>query len=135
MKTLAVAEVISEGGRSGVVETANRGFRLKLGAPSEENPDAVTPEHLFAAALSACFHSAVLATAERAHLHVIGSTVAARVGLADDANNESKLTVELRVSLPGVDEAKAERLLTHAQQTCPYVKAIRNNVRLDVRTD
>src|SRR5690606_18446211 len=58
--TLApIAEVISQGGRTGSVESADDGFRVEFREPSEDNPSGVTPEHLFGAAWAACYHGAV----------------------------------------------------------------------------
>src|SRR4051812_41964415 len=136
MKTQYVAEVISQGGRTGTVESASRGFSAKLHGPAEDGSDgSTTPEDLFGAAYAACFHSAVANAAERAHLKLEGSTITARVALDENDQGGYQLGIELRASLPGIDEAQAKRLLHQAHQTCPYSKAVRGNVDVKLTLD
>src|SRR5258708_35357998 len=82
MKTVHIAEMISDGGRDGKVEMANDGFSVQLS--SDEKPDSITPEHLFAGAYAACFHGALKNAAESAHLPVEDLTVLARAHLDED---------------------------------------------------
>ena len=130
-QTHTIAEVVSNHGRDGVVESSDRALRYDLSA--EQAP---SPEHLFAAAYAACFHSALKHAAEVAHVEIPGSSVIARVGLADDdAGDTSHLTVELRAAIPGVDETTARKLLNQAHSTCPYSRAVRGNIDVKVSTD
>jgi Ohr subfamily peroxiredoxin len=129
--TQTIAEVVSNHGRDGVVESSDRALRYDLSA--EQAP---SPEHLFAAAYAACFHSALKHAAEVAHVEIPGSSVIARVGLADDdAGDTSHLVVELRAAIPGVDETMARKLLNQAHATCPYSRAVRGNIDVKVTTD
>lgn len=124
------AEVLSQQGRDGRVEASDHSLSVDLAAEG-----APTPEHLFAAAYAACFHSALLSAAKTAHLDIAGSTVVARVTLGEDEKGESQLAVELRAAIPGVSADRAERLLYQAHQTCPYSRAVRGNVDVRLRTD
>jgi osmotically inducible protein OsmC len=125
------AEVASTRGREGVVESSDTALRCDLGA--EHAP---TPEHYFAAAYAACFHSALLKAARTAHVELPGSSIIARVGLADEEGGDTAhLTVELRAALPGVDEEQARKLLQQAHATCPYSRALRGNVDVKIVTD
>lgn len=126
-----LAEVISQGGRAGAVESADDGFRLEFREPSEKIPSGVTPEHLFAGAWAACFHGAVRAIAQQRKQPVEGSTVTARVQRNKEPGSRP-FTVELSVSLPGIDEDEARRILSDAHQMCSYSQATRGNV--DVKT-
>jgi osmotically inducible protein OsmC len=125
------AEVVNQGGREGVATAENEGLSLTLAKPGGDGHQGTNPEQLFAAAYGACFHAALISTAEKAHLKLTGSTLTARVTLYEDHNGGYELGVELRAALPGIDEAKAQKLLYQAHQTCPYSKALRNNI--DVR--
>jgi len=126
-----IAEVVSNNGRAGVVESSDRALRYDLA--TEQAP---TPEHLFAAAYAACFHSALKHAAEVAHVEIPGSSIIARVGLDDDASGgTSHLTVELRAAIPGVDRSTADKLLHQAHSTCPYSRAVRGNVDVKLATD
>jgi lipoyl-dependent peroxiredoxin len=62
-QTQTIAEVVSNHGRDGVVESSDRALRYDLSA--EQAP---SPEHLFAAAYAACFHSALKHAAQVAHV-------------------------------------------------------------------
>ena len=42
------------------------------------------------------------------------------------------LQARLNVSLPGLDRDVAQQLIDYAHQTCPYSKAIRNNVKVEI---
>jgi lipoyl-dependent peroxiredoxin len=126
-----IAEVVSNRGREGIVESSDNSLRLDLA--SEQAP---TPEHLFAGAYAACFHSALKKAAQTAHLEIPGSSVIARVGLADDASGDtSHLTVELRCAIPGVDESTGRKLLNQAHSTCPYSRAVHGNIDVKILTD
>lgn len=125
----STAETISQGGRTGTVETADEGFSLHL-TESDANSQGLTPEHLFGAAWAACFHSAVLHCAKQTRLHVEGSTVTARVKLQSD--DEKPFEVELSASLPGLPEDKARHVLALAHEMCPYSRATRGRVSVKI---
>lgn len=129
MTVAPVAEVISQGGRTGSVESADDGFRVEFIEPSDDNPSGVTPEHLFGGAWAACFHGAVRHIAQQRKQPVQGSTVTARVQRSVEEGGRA-FTVELSVSLPGVDEDEAQRILRDAHQMCSYTKATRGNVEV-----
>ena len=135
MKTIQVAEILSQGGRSGSVESPDKSFAVKFAPMTEQGAEGVTPEHLFAGAYASCFHGAVLAAAERGHFKITGSTVVARVSLVEDDRGGWNLKVELRAALPGVSTSDAQHLLNQAHNTCPYSKAVRGNVDVVLRTD
>ncbi len=127
--TPTIAETISQGGRSGTVETADNGFKLQL-TESDDHAQGLTPEHLFGAAWAACFHSAVLHCAKGERLHVDGTTVTARVKLQPE--EEKPFDVELSVSLPGLPEDKARHVLALAHEMCPYSRATRGRVSVKI---
>lgn len=132
MKTIQVGTILSEGGRNGKVEAPDGSFSVDF--RSEEGSE-ITPEHLFAAAYSACFHSALKSAAQRAHADIDGSTVSASVRLEEDKNGGYQLGVELRASIPGVSRSDGEHLLNLAHQSCPYSKATRGNIVVDLALD
>ena len=94
-----------------------------------------TPEHLFAAAYAACFHSSLLSAAESAHVNIKGSSVSARIDWIDYENGNDGFRVELRAALPGVGAAEGKKLLNQAHGSCPYSRALRHNVPVIVRLD
>jgi len=135
MKTIQAAEIISEGGRGGKAEASDGSLSVSFAQGSASSKGGVTPEHLFAAAYSSCFHSAVLNHATKGHFKVVGSTVTAKVMLQENERGEYQLAVELKVALPGVSRSDAEHLINQAHTTCPYSKALRHNVQVSLSLD
>jgi Ohr subfamily peroxiredoxin len=133
MKTIHIAEMIAQGGRDGTVEAADADFSVKLS--TEEARESITPEHLFAGAYASCFLGALQNAAEKAHLKVEGVTVVGRAHLEEDARGGYQLNVDLRATLPGVKDSDAQHLLNLAHQSCPYSKATRGNINVNVSFD
>lgn len=125
----------STGGREGQTRTEDGKLELKLSTPKElggAGGAGTNPEQLFAAGYSACFLSAMKAVSQKHHLRVPEeASVTATVGIGMRTEGGFGLEVELAVSLPGLDEADARRLMDAAHGVCPYSNATRNNV--DVR--
>ena len=133
MKTIHIAEMIAQGGREGSVEAADGDFRVELS--KDESAGSVTPEHLFAGAYGSCYLGALLNAAEKAHVKVEGVTLVARAHLEEDARGGYNLAVDLRASMPGVAEADAKHIMNLAHQTCPYSKATRGNITVNLSFD
>ncbi len=89
------------------------------------------PEQLFAAGYAACFDSALNFVARRVK-EKITSEVTATVGLKSSLTMDLDLVVKMDVKIAGVEAEKAQELLKMAHETCPYSKAIRNNVDVEV---
>ncbi len=131
MKTLPpIAVSISQGGRAGSVATAQAGFALNFKTPADGNDQGLTPEHLFGAAWAACFGGAVGYCAKEAGHDVDGVTVTAHVQL--HAVGSQPFTVELVVSVPGLDEGKLAEVLKKAEAMCAYSKATKGNVGVKI---
>lgn len=134
MNTLPpVAETISQGGRAGSVETAEEGFKLQFKSPSTNNPQGLTPEHLFGAAWAACFNGAVKYVAKESGHADEGITVTAHVQL--HPQGPKPFSVELLVSIPDLDEDKARRVVDKAHAMCAYSKATKGNVNIKITLD
>lgn len=132
-KTVHVAEMIADGGRDGRVEGADGQLAIDLSTDGKEG--SVTPEHLFAGAYAACFLGALKNHAEKAHLKTDGFALVARARLEEDAQGDYQLQVDLRAALPGVRESEAEHLMHLAHETCPYSKATRGNITVNLSFD
>jgi Ohr subfamily peroxiredoxin len=120
----------SGGGRDGAVRSDDGILDLELKYPPElGGPGGGTnPEQLFAAAYSACFHGALRLVAGKEKVSVPdGTTIEAAVGIGPDETSFA-ITAALTVTLPGLDQAKADDLVAKAHQVCPYSKATRGNV-------
>ena len=133
MKTVHIAEMIAEGGRDGRVEAPDGVFAVNLS--SDEQNGSVTPEHLFAGAYAACFLGALKNHAEKAHLGIEGLTLTAKARLEEDSQGEYQLQVDLRATMPGIKESEARHIMNLAHRTCPYSKATRGNITVNLSFD
>ena len=133
MPTVYSTSAISSGdGRNGHIRTDDGQLDLDLATPGAQGGPggATNPEQLFAAGYAGCFHSALKATARAEGLNLADSTVTVSVGL--NKNDDGFfLDVLITADLPGIDRPKGQDLLAQAHQRCPYSKATRGN--LDVQ--
>ena len=120
------------GGREGHARTDDGTFEVKLSTPKElggAGGDGANPEQLFAAGYAACFTGAMKAVAPSLGLKVpADARVHATVGIGPRSEGGFGITADLRVELPGLERADAERLVEAAHQVCPYSNATRGNV-------
>lgn len=131
---LYTAVATAENGRDGRVSSDDGKLDVVVNPPEELGGSGAgtNPEQLFAAGYSACFQSALGAVARQARTDISGSRVTARVGLGKTGSGGFGLTVELAVSLPGVDGATAKDLVEKAHQVCPYSNATRGNIAVEL---
>ncbi|WP_404334330.1 organic hydroperoxide resistance protein [Sphingomonas sp. MMS12-HWE2-04] len=120
------------GGRDGSARVNDGSFEVKLATPRElggAGGEGANPEQLFAMGYSACFIGAMKAVAPSLQLRVPAeATVEATVGIGPRSEGGFGITADLKVSLPGLDRADAEKLVAAAHQVCPYSNATRGNV-------
>ena len=137
MKTLFTAEAISKGGRSGNIKTPDGLLNVTLGNQLERGIEkrGPSPELLFAAAYSACYHGALSNAARKLGTPPGDSTVRARVSLIEEFSGGYRLAVELHAQLPGVDRVQVERIVAEADRTCPYSNALRGDSSVTLVVD
>jgi Ohr subfamily peroxiredoxin len=134
-KTLYTAEAVSTGdGRNGHVTSSDKRLDFDLAMPPElgGSGEGTNPEQLFASGYAACFHSALKLVAGRSHVNADGSTVTAQVGIGPEGEGFG-LEVTLTIDLPGADRAQAQQLAEAAHQVCPYSRATRGNINVDLK--
>ncbi|GGD83618.1 organic hydroperoxide resistance protein [Paenibacillus nasutitermitis] len=131
MGVIYTAHVTSRGGREGVVRSSDGHLNLKTTAP-KEGAEGTNPEQLFAAGYSACYHSALKSIAKSKNIDAEKSEVTASVQLHKD-DDGFKLSVVLEVSVPGLDEKQTMELAEAAHQMCPYSKATRGNIDVELK--
>ncbi len=134
MDVMYTAAATARGGREGEVVSDDGVLDLSLTLPKElggPGGDHTNPEQLFAAGYSACFHSAVKRIAGQQKVDVAGSSITARVGLGLDDQGFG-LAVTLVGEFPTLDAATAQRLMHEAHQVCPYSRATRGNVEVQL---
>ncbi len=125
----------SGGGRDGRVRTSDGllDAELKL-PPALGGPGGATnPEQLFAAAYASCFHGALRLVARNKGVRIgDDATVDAAVHLDKDATSFA-ISATLTAHLPGLDQTQADDLVAAAHEVCPYSKATRGNVEVELK--
>jgi lipoyl-dependent peroxiredoxin len=126
-KILFTAKVHTTGGREGAARSSDGRLDIKLSPPGASG-SGTNPEQLFAAGWSACFEGAMGLAARKAKIALPPDlSIDAEVDLCQ-ADGGYFLQARLNVSVPGIQQEIAQRLVDAAHQTCPYSKAIRGNV-------
>ncbi|ROU02214.1 organic hydroperoxide resistance protein [Marinobacter sp. R17] len=119
------------GGRDGRAVSSDGVLDVSLTVPKEmggAGGEGTNPEQLFAAGYSACFIGAMQFVAGRDKLSMPkDASIEGVVGIGP-LNNGFGIEVELRISLPGMDDEQAQTLIDRAHQVCPYSNATRNNI-------
>lgn len=119
------------GGRKGAARSDDGRLAIELSPPGSNGPG-TNPEQLFGAGWSACFLGAIGKAAQAAKIALpADAAVDAEVdlGLSGEAYF---LAARLNVSLPGVDRDVARSLVDTAHQICPYSKASRGNIDVEI---
>ncbi|MFA1627471.1 organic hydroperoxide resistance protein [Rhizobium mongolense] len=131
-KVLYTGKTRTTGGREGASRSDDGQLDIKLSPPGS-NRDGTNPEQLFAAGWSACFIGAIgIAAGKRKVKLPQDLSVDAEVdlGISDGAYF---LQARLNVRLPGIEPALATALVEEAHQTCPYSKATRDNIHVELQ--
>jgi Ohr subfamily peroxiredoxin len=125
------ANAKATGGRDGRAISSDKVLDVKLTKPKElggAGEVGTNPEQLFAAGYSACFIGAMKFVGGRDKIAVPADvSVDATVGIGPVATGFA-IEAELKISLPGMDRAEAEKLVAAAHIVCPYSNATRGNI-------
>ena len=126
-KVLYTARAHTTGGRDGQSRTDDGRLDVTLSPPGTAG-QGTNPEQLFAAGYAACFLGAMKAVAGKVGVQVPAETaIDSEVDLGQIPNAYG-VAVRMKISLPGVDRAQAQKLVDAAHQVCPYSNATRGNI-------
>lgn len=135
------ATATSEGGRHGQVRSSDGAVDLSITEPRELGGDGehgkTNPEQLFAAGYAACFGSSVKLAAETMNLDINPDAlkVTSHVSIGKDLqDNGLGLKVKIEMEAEGLGQEEKQRLIEKANQLCPYSKAIKGNVDVELVT-
>lgn len=133
-KVLFTDSATASGGREGKVKSENGTIDLNILMPIADDYEAgkhSNPEELFAAAYASCFDGAIGAVAKSEGVDIDSTTTTVAVDFGKMANGfgiAAKITAEIN----GVDRETAQSLLEKAHQVCPYSKATRGNINVEL---
>lgn len=134
MQALYVASATSTGGRDGRSVSSDGVLDVRLTTPKAlggAGGEGTNPEQLFAAGYSACFIGALKFVAGQQKRAIPAeASITAEVGIGQIEGGFG-LDIDLKVHLPGLEQADAQALVDAAHKVCPYSNATRGNV--DVR--
>lgn len=124
-------------GRNGYIESKDRDFILELAIPKEmggnEDETKSNPEELFAAGYSSCFSSSMQHLMQTQKIKFQDFYAEATCKLVkDEEKGGFKFSVIMKASILGVDEQTKKNIINQAYQFCPYSRAIRGNVDVEI---
>ncbi|AEW99221.1 organic hydroperoxide resistance protein [Streptantibioticus cattleyicolor] len=123
------------GGRDGRAVSSDGHLDLPLAFPPALGGDGAgtNPEQLFAAGYAACFASALGAVGRSTRTDTKDTRVTAEVSIGKDTDGGFGLAVTLRVELPAhLRDETGRALVEQAHAYCPYSKAVRGNIPVEL---
>jgi osmotically inducible protein OsmC len=128
--------VVTANGRDGRATSDDGHLDVRLAFPPALGGDGrgTNPEQLFAAGYAACFTSTLGVVGRAAKIPTGEISVTAEIGLAEDATDGGfALTAVLRVKLPeALRDETGRKLVEQAHAGCPYSKATRGNIPVEL---
>ncbi len=128
--------MLTQGGRSGQVQSEDGSFKLKLVVPKEmggtgESPN---PEQLFAGAFAACFEHSIRHIAKSDKLPLRGCYIEAALSMYVNFEGAYRMALNLTAFMAGpLDQTTADRLMERAKGICPYADATKTNMSLNLK--
>ena len=119
------------GGRDGHVKSSDDRIDLDTRPPKAAggSGEGTNPEQLFSAGYAACFLGALLLVGRTEKIALdSASGVTCQVGFGKDSDGGFGINAHLIGYLPGLEQSAAEELMHKAHQVCPYSKATRGNI-------
>ncbi|KJS52421.1 organic hydroperoxide resistance protein [Streptomyces rubellomurinus] len=121
-------------GREGRAVSSDGRLDLALAMPQALGGDGngTNPEQLFAAGYAACFASALGLVGRQSRVDTSEVSVTAEVSIGKDGAGFG-LAVVLRVELPeALADGSGELLVKQAHEVCPYSRATRGNIPVEL---
>lgn len=117
---------------SGVLDQQPYGFNTRF-----EGAKGTNPEELIAAAHSACFSMALsLMLSEAGHAPTSIDTVAdVSLDKVDGGFAITKVALQSKIVLPGIDSAKFDEIIQKAKAGCPVSQVLKAEITLDYQLD
>lgn len=136
MATHYETKATNTGGRKGHVYTDDKAINVDVLPPQQADGNATNPEQLFAAGYASCFNGAFDLILKQNKVRDAEPEVTLTVRLVDDENAESpKLEVDIAAKVKNVSQEDAEKYLKAAHDFCPYSKATRGNIDVNLEVE
>lgn len=125
---------ISKGGRAGgKVALTDTGlwYHTEHSKGLGGSGEGANPEQFFALGYANCFNSAVVFVASQKKIDASAAVVTCEVGIGRGEGGLG-LSAKLTLSIPSMERAQVQELLEAAHQVCPYSKATRGNIPVEL---
>ncbi len=135
MKTLYSTKASVTGGRAGSVSLSDNDLTINM-VPPGSGKSGNNPEQLFAMGYSACFDGA-LGAVKQMEKAKFDSTTSIEVDLLQGDGHDYKLAAKIHVVGENTELSADEfqQLVEKAHQVCPYSKATRGNIDVEVTSE
>jgi Ohr subfamily peroxiredoxin len=135
IKPVYTANAIATGGREGKSKTDDGAIDVTMATPKEMggSGNGNNPEQLFAVGYAACYVGAMkYATTQDKTLKSVpdDASVESSVGIGPREDGGFGLVVTLKVHMPGLDTAEAQRIADAGHKICPYSHATKGNIQV-----
>jgi lipoyl-dependent peroxiredoxin len=123
------------GGRDGHVKSGDGRIDLDTRPPKVMggSGEGTNPEQLFSAGYAACFLGALRLVAGKGKVKLDDATnVTVEIGFGKDSEGGFGISGKVVGYLPGLEQSAADDLVHQAHQVCPYSKATRGNIDVDI---
>ncbi|MCP5475214.1 MAG: organic hydroperoxide resistance protein [Lysobacterales bacterium] len=134
MQVLYTAIASATAGRDGKVSSNDGALDFALSVPKGlggPGGNGTNPEQLFACGYSACFGGALKMVAGMQKIQTGPVTISAEVSIGKDDSGFG-LAVRLVGHMPQLSQDQAMALMQAAHQVCPYSKATRGNINVEL---
>ena len=135
MKTLYSTKATTTGGRAGSSSLADSDLSINM-VPPGSGKEGNNPEQLFAMGYSACFDGA-LGAVKQMEKAKFDSTTEIEVDLLQGEGHDYSLAAKIHVIGKNTELSADEfqSLVEKAHQVCPYSKATRGNIDVEVTSE
>ena len=116
---------------SGVLKETPYNFRMRF-----ENEAGTNPEELLAAAHAACFSmalSAAFGDQEIVPERIDTQATCVMEPLAEGGFKIARMLLDVRVSVPGVNQEQFDAIIKEADQGCPVSNLLRNGLAIELK--
>lgn len=122
------------GGRDGTARSDDGKLDVALALPTAigGSGKGTNPEQLFAAGFGACFTSSLAFAAKGMGLQPGAISVSAAVTLTVNDTGAYGIKADLTVTLPGLSDAEADRVMAEARRICAYSNALKGTAEVIV---
>lgn len=125
--------VTAQGGREGQAVSDDGVLDVQLRRPKiNGESEGTNPEQLFAAAWAGCFGGAISVVGRETEVDLTNAIVKVEVSQGPDDEGGYGIGAKIWVTIPDLDREKVQEIAEAAHQVCPFSRATRGNVEVEI---